>query len=246
MIVWCLTPLCLAAVIEQVRQSHKRVRVVRLETTTDNQRIVGLLIPNSAVESVLTGWLWFPRISCQMVFVVVSVQWGESGTACGSWTMEIKLCNGKLSYCYIMELLGQLICLWMAFSSKISFIGLCQKEKKIVVEKSEGPEVECASIFFSFSSTLNVEHSVWILVTSIPPMPCIISNQDHILIYESGKHYVILLQAYSGSKILMTDTDRLDLFCSHSYWWCRSLSDVRCSSSEVRHIWFCFFIEPAS
>lgn len=130
MIVWCLTPLCLAAVIEQVRQSHKRVRVVRLETTTDNQRIVGLLIPNSAVESVLTGWLWFPRISCQMVFVVVSVQWGESGTACGSWTMEIKLCNGKLSYCYIMELLGQLICLWMAFSSKISFIGLCQKEKK--------------------------------------------------------------------------------------------------------------------
>ncbi|KAG8066204.1 hypothetical protein GUJ93_ZPchr0004g38165 [Zizania palustris] len=43
------------ALAKQVRQIHKRIRVVRLETTNDNQRIVGLLIPNSAVESVLTG-----------------------------------------------------------------------------------------------------------------------------------------------------------------------------------------------
>ncbi|MQL96810.1 hypothetical protein Taro_029495, partial [Colocasia esculenta] len=35
------------------RQSYKRIRVVRLETTTDNQRIVGLLIPSAAVETVL-------------------------------------------------------------------------------------------------------------------------------------------------------------------------------------------------
>ena len=39
----------------QARQSHKRLRVVRLETTTDNRRIVGLLVPNAAVESVLQG-----------------------------------------------------------------------------------------------------------------------------------------------------------------------------------------------
>lgn len=39
----------------QAHQSHKRIRVVRIETTIDNQRIVGLLIPNSAVESVLQG-----------------------------------------------------------------------------------------------------------------------------------------------------------------------------------------------
>lgn len=44
----------------QARQSHKRIRVVRIETTTDNQRIVGLLIPNAAVGSVLQGLLSFP------------------------------------------------------------------------------------------------------------------------------------------------------------------------------------------
>jgi hypothetical protein len=40
---------------KQVRQSHRRLRVVRLETTSDNQRIVGLHIPNPAVNSVLQG-----------------------------------------------------------------------------------------------------------------------------------------------------------------------------------------------
>ncbi|KAF8692024.1 hypothetical protein HU200_039971 [Digitaria exilis] len=43
------------ALAKQVRQSHKRIRVVRLETTNDNRRFVGLIIPNSAVESVLEG-----------------------------------------------------------------------------------------------------------------------------------------------------------------------------------------------
>ncbi|KAI8553226.1 hypothetical protein RHMOL_Rhmol06G0327600 [Rhododendron molle] len=41
------------ALAKQARQSHKRLRVVRIETTIENQRIVGLLIPNAAVESVL-------------------------------------------------------------------------------------------------------------------------------------------------------------------------------------------------
>lgn len=41
--------------ILQARQSHKRLRVVRLETTADNKRIVGLLVPNAAVETVLQG-----------------------------------------------------------------------------------------------------------------------------------------------------------------------------------------------
>lgn len=50
-----LNVLCFTAVIQQVRQVHKRIRIVRLVTTNDGQRIVGLLIPNSAVESVLTG-----------------------------------------------------------------------------------------------------------------------------------------------------------------------------------------------
>lgn len=39
----------------QARLSHRRLRVVRIETTVDNQRIVGLLVPNSAVETVLEG-----------------------------------------------------------------------------------------------------------------------------------------------------------------------------------------------
>ena len=39
----------------QARQSHQRLRVVRIETTTDKQRIVGLFVPNAAVESVLQG-----------------------------------------------------------------------------------------------------------------------------------------------------------------------------------------------
>ncbi|KAH9315300.1 hypothetical protein KI387_023927, partial [Taxus chinensis] len=38
---------------KQVRQSHRRLRVVRLETTSENKRIVGLHIPNPAVNSVL-------------------------------------------------------------------------------------------------------------------------------------------------------------------------------------------------
>nr|XP_033511327.1 uncharacterized protein LOC117276111 isoform X2 [Nicotiana tomentosiformis] len=37
------------------RQSHQRIRIVRIVTTTDNQRIVGLLIPDAAVEPVLQG-----------------------------------------------------------------------------------------------------------------------------------------------------------------------------------------------
>ncbi|XP_066343791.1 protein FORGETTER 1-like isoform X1 [Miscanthus floridulus] len=50
------------ALAKQVRLIHRRIRVVRLVTTNDSQRIVGLLIPNSAVESVLTGLQWVQDI----------------------------------------------------------------------------------------------------------------------------------------------------------------------------------------
>ncbi|KAL0443104.1 UNVERIFIED_CONTAM: protein FORGETTER 1 [Sesamum latifolium] len=50
------------ALSKQARQSHKRIRVVRIETTLDNQRIVGLLIPNAAVESVLQDLAWVQDI----------------------------------------------------------------------------------------------------------------------------------------------------------------------------------------
>ncbi|KAG9439302.1 hypothetical protein H6P81_019467 [Aristolochia fimbriata] len=50
------------ALSKQARQSHKRLRVVRLVTTTDNQRIVGLLVPNSGVESVLQDLAWVQDI----------------------------------------------------------------------------------------------------------------------------------------------------------------------------------------
>ncbi|KAL2473580.1 RING/FYVE/PHD zinc finger superfamily protein [Forsythia ovata] len=50
------------ALSKQARQSHKRIRVVRVVTTTDNQRIVGLLIPNAAVESVLQDLAWVQDI----------------------------------------------------------------------------------------------------------------------------------------------------------------------------------------
>ncbi|KDP27422.1 hypothetical protein JCGZ_20832 [Jatropha curcas] len=53
------------ALSKQARQSHKRLRVVRLETTTDNQRIVGLLVPNAAVESVLQDLAWVQDIDDQ-------------------------------------------------------------------------------------------------------------------------------------------------------------------------------------
>ncbi|XP_042027486.1 protein FORGETTER 1-like isoform X1 [Salvia splendens] len=46
------------ALSKQARQSHKRIRVVRIETTSDNQRIVGLLIPNAAVPTVLQDLAW--------------------------------------------------------------------------------------------------------------------------------------------------------------------------------------------
>ncbi|KAK1609385.1 hypothetical protein QYE76_033058 [Lolium multiflorum] len=50
------------ALNKQARKIHKRIRVVRLETTDDNQRIVGLMIPNAAVGSVLEGLQWVQDI----------------------------------------------------------------------------------------------------------------------------------------------------------------------------------------
>ncbi|KAG9143262.1 hypothetical protein Leryth_010181 [Lithospermum erythrorhizon] len=50
------------ALSKQARLSHKRIRVVRIETTIDNQRIVGLLIPNAAVETVLQDLAWVQDI----------------------------------------------------------------------------------------------------------------------------------------------------------------------------------------
>ncbi|XP_010472790.1 PREDICTED: protein strawberry notch [Camelina sativa] len=50
------------ALSKQSRHSHKRVRVIRIETTTDNQRIVGLSIPNAAVETVLQDLAWVQEI----------------------------------------------------------------------------------------------------------------------------------------------------------------------------------------
>ncbi|KAL9664096.1 hypothetical protein QQ045_019493 [Rhodiola kirilowii] len=46
------------ALSKQARTSHKRVRVVSIETTTDNRRTVGLLVPNAAVETVLQDLAW--------------------------------------------------------------------------------------------------------------------------------------------------------------------------------------------
>lgn len=43
------------ALSKQVRLSHRRLRVVRLETSSDNLRIVGLHIPNPAVNNVISG-----------------------------------------------------------------------------------------------------------------------------------------------------------------------------------------------
>ncbi|KAE9592810.1 putative chromatin regulator PHD family [Lupinus albus] len=50
------------ALAKQARLSHRRLRVVRIETTVDNQRIVGLLVPNAAVETVLQGLAWVQEI----------------------------------------------------------------------------------------------------------------------------------------------------------------------------------------
>ncbi|CAA6668669.1 unnamed protein product [Spirodela intermedia] len=50
------------ALSKQSRQSHKRIRVVRLETTVDHKRVVGLLIPNAAVEAVLQDLSWVEEI----------------------------------------------------------------------------------------------------------------------------------------------------------------------------------------
>ncbi|KAK4285614.1 hypothetical protein QN277_002290 [Acacia crassicarpa] len=50
------------ALSNQAHLSHRRLRVVRIETTTDNQRIVGLLVPNAAVEAVLQGLAWVQEI----------------------------------------------------------------------------------------------------------------------------------------------------------------------------------------
>ncbi|MED6150702.1 udp-glycosyltransferase, partial [Stylosanthes scabra] len=48
------------ALSKQDRISHRRLRIVRIETSADNQHIVGLLVPNAAVESVLQGLEWVP------------------------------------------------------------------------------------------------------------------------------------------------------------------------------------------
>ncbi|EPS69364.1 hypothetical protein M569_05403, partial [Genlisea aurea] len=49
------------ALSKLVRHSHRRIRVVRIETTSDKRRVVGLLIPNEAVESVLEDLSWVPE-----------------------------------------------------------------------------------------------------------------------------------------------------------------------------------------
>lgn len=41
----------------QERKSHKRLRVVRVETVQEGRRIVGLHIPNPAVDAVVSGWV---------------------------------------------------------------------------------------------------------------------------------------------------------------------------------------------
>ncbi|XP_004488559.1 protein FORGETTER 1 [Cicer arietinum] len=46
------------ALSKQARQIHKRLRIVRVETTTDDKHIVGLLVPNAAVKTVLQGLTW--------------------------------------------------------------------------------------------------------------------------------------------------------------------------------------------
>ncbi|KAK2394699.1 protein FORGETTER [Trifolium repens] len=43
------------ALSKQAKQIHKRLRIVCVETTSDNRRIVGLLVPNAAVTTVLKG-----------------------------------------------------------------------------------------------------------------------------------------------------------------------------------------------
>ncbi|CAN0901877.1 Protein FORGETTER 1 [Linum grandiflorum] len=50
------------ALSKQGRISHKRLRIVRLETTSDNQRIVGVLVPSGAVEAVLEDLAWVEEV----------------------------------------------------------------------------------------------------------------------------------------------------------------------------------------
>lgn len=50
------------ALAKQVRESHRRLRIVRVETTADSQRIVGLLIPNVVVNTVLKDLAWVQDI----------------------------------------------------------------------------------------------------------------------------------------------------------------------------------------
>ncbi|KAG6418927.1 hypothetical protein SASPL_121134 [Salvia splendens] len=65
-----------------VRQSHKRIRAVRIETTSDTQRIVGLLIPIAAVPTVLQG----PSLS---------LIWPGF-----SKLMTIEICKGSTLFCH--------------------------------------------------------------------------------------------------------------------------------------------------
>ncbi|XP_058722835.1 protein FORGETTER 1-like [Vicia villosa] len=46
------------ALSKQTRLIHQRLRIVRVETTSDNRHIVGLLVPNAAVKTVLQGLTW--------------------------------------------------------------------------------------------------------------------------------------------------------------------------------------------
>ncbi|XP_078433295.1 RING/FYVE/PHD zinc finger superfamily protein isoform X2 [Wolffia australiana] len=50
------------ALSKQARESYKRIRVVRVETTVDPKRVVGLLIPNAAVRTVLQDLSWVENI----------------------------------------------------------------------------------------------------------------------------------------------------------------------------------------
>jgi hypothetical protein len=95
----------LPSVTEQVRQIHRRIRVVRLVTTNDSQRIVGLLIPNSAVESVLTGLFLMSQRSSHNLKSISCGQ-NPTGTICSLKKID------SVDYCSYLGV-GRLNCMML-------------------------------------------------------------------------------------------------------------------------------------
>ena len=101
--------------ILQNREIDRRLRIVRVETTTDSRRIVGLLIPSAVVNSLLEGLSLFFYISLVLPIVHVLIFW--------LWFLQFQYCFFECLFILIVYRVAISRYWWVKCNEmKISFV----------------------------------------------------------------------------------------------------------------------------